>query len=229
MKVLTGVRYGGYSKPRGLGEMVDLFHKEIKMHIVLGKHPNILSLYDWGFMDWPAGLGLGRKPYMLLEMAYGGTLFHAIQMHSQRVQCAPPPKDTRKKKPPAWWSKLFGLCTVRIRKEDERKPATAPPPKLPALSLDAKITIMVLVNALRGLTHLHKQGIIHRDVKPENLFIASKDTDCIKTLSCRYMIGDLGLSVRADSSGKAWGGAGTPAYTPPESRSGGCWSYLGDV
>ena len=67
----------------------------------------------------------------------------------------------------------------------------------------------------RALAEAHAHGIIHRDVKPENLFITTLggEADFVKVL-------DFGIAKidRADSSNLTTTGfvAGTPAYVAPE-------------
>ncbi|KAJ1625405.1 kinase-like domain-containing protein [Pavlovales sp. CCMP2436] len=62
---------------------------------------------------------------------------------------------------------------------------------------------------LEGLEYLHFQGIVHRDIKPDNIL---RDKE-----SGRFLICDLGVSLLADDGGDvAVGSAGTPAYSPPE-------------
>lgn len=64
-------------------------------------------------------------------------------------------------------------------------------------------SVKYLTQIAKGLTRIHKQGIMHRDLKPANILM--KDKIC--------KIGDFGL-VTAKS--KAEGFAGTPLYASPE-------------
>lgn len=56
-----------------------------------------------------------------------------------------------------------------------------------------------------ALATLHANGVVHGDVKPENVFVADDDT---------LVLGDLGAASRRDEPGPAR--ALTPAYAAPE-------------
>ncbi len=66
----------------------------------------------------------------------------------------------------------------------------------------------------RALEHGHGQGIIHRDVKPGNVWLAEDGT---------ARLGDFGLALAADRTRLTEEGmiVGTPAYMPPEQAVGG--------
>jgi eukaryotic-like serine/threonine-protein kinase len=82
----------------------------------------------------------------------------------------------------------------------------------------AREIVTVVAGAARGLAAAHASGIIHRDVKPQNILVADD----------RVLVTDFGLSVPATAAG---GGrlAGTPGYMAPEQFEGGAIDQRTDV
>ena len=60
---------------------------------------------------------------------------------------------------------------------------------------------------INGLCYLHANKIIHRDVKPENIFVLE---------NVRLKYGDLGISRLSSSSRKLTNMIGSPSYMSPE-------------
>lgn len=61
---------------------------------------------------------------------------------------------------------------------------------------------------IKGVQYLHEQeGVIHRDLKPSNIFLDK---------NLRVKIGDFGLALKAKTSQRFFGVAGTPNYISPE-------------
>lgn len=56
-----------------------------------------------------------------------------------------------------------------------------------------------------GLRYLHKNGVVHRDIKTQNIFLNSKK---------RCIIGDFGVSKKGKTVMESF--VGTPYYLPPE-------------
>ncbi|MEO8705472.1 MAG: serine/threonine-protein kinase [Kofleriaceae bacterium] len=79
------------------------------------------------------------------------------------------------------------------------------------IALDRSIPIPVLirlgVDVLRGLSAIHVAGVIHRDIKPPNLFLGG---------SGEALVGDFGIAVDPQRASTAVGVAGTPMFIAPE-------------
>ena len=81
---------------------------------------------------------------------------------------------------------------------------------------------------LEGLAHVHSNGVIHRDMKPANIFISLDESNTVR-------IGDFGLARPGEASNKAaskgfldprlTASIGTSVYVAPEVRSSGGGSY----
>jgi [calcium/calmodulin-dependent protein kinase] kinase len=87
--------------------------------------------------------------------------------------------------------------------------AEAAPARRGARPLTEEEARRCVADVLAGLEYLHFQGVVHRDLKPDNILRDARTGG--------YLICDLGVSLRADDGGdSAVGSAGTPAYSPPE-------------
>ena len=79
----------------------------------------------------------------------------------------------------------------------------------------------ILRGVLHGLKHAHDKGVVHRDIKPDNIFLAVKDGETIVKIldfgiaKLRAGSGDDPASTRAGLT------VGTPAYLSPEQAVGG--------
>jgi serine/threonine-protein kinase len=81
--------------------------------------------------------------------------------------------------------------------------------------------IDILRGVLYGLRHAHERGVVHRDIKPDNVYLAHKDGDpVIKILD--FGIAKLYAGSADDpASTRAGLTVGTPAYLSPEQAVGG--------
>jgi len=69
-----------------------------------------------------------------------------------------------------------------------------------------------IYQAALGLKHIHSMGIAHRDVKPENMLLESKESNNLK-----IKITDFGLAkYRVDTAMAMKSCCGTPTYVAPE-------------
>jgi hypothetical protein len=71
--------------------------------------------------------------------------------------------------------------------------------------------VEVISQAARGLSDLHTQGIVHRDVKPANLLFISRPDG-----GWRVLVADLGVAKALTTDSGATMHVGTPAYGAPE-------------
>jgi hypothetical protein len=69
----------------------------------------------------------------------------------------------------------------------------------------------IILDASRGLVFAEKRGIIHRDIKPDNLMLTSEQ---------RVKIGDLGLAKKAEEGDGDKQIFGTPHFIAPEQAQG---------
>lgn len=77
------------------------------------------------------------------------------------------------------------------------------------LSLDEAVELTATV--AEALHHAHKQGLVHRDIKPGNILLDRGG---------RPFVTDFGLALREQDVGKGSRYAGTPAYMSPEQARG---------
>jgi serine/threonine-protein kinase len=77
---------------------------------------------------------------------------------------------------------------------------------------DPKLTLPVVLQVLAGLGHAHEAGIVHRDVKPSNVFLP-------RGRPAKVM--DFGVARLAGGTTTAGSVVGTPNYMSPEQAMGG--------
>jgi serine/threonine protein kinase len=89
--------------------------------------------------------------------------------------------------------------------------------------LDEKTALAVTADVARGLAGAHERGIVHRDIKPDNVLLVGAGTDGPGPL--RVKLSDFGLArhvVESESLNLTQAGAvvGTPVYMAPEQGAG---------
>jgi len=82
-------------------------------------------------------------------------------------------------------------------------------------ALPQKVALDLAQRVADSLGAAHRRGIVHRDVKPANLFLVGGDPARVKVLDF-----GIGRRMRDPRAGPAGRGAGTPAYMAPEQRFG---------
>ncbi|MBX3275741.1 MAG: serine/threonine protein kinase [Sandaracinaceae bacterium] len=85
-------------------------------------------------------------------------------------------------------------------------------------ALPAERTVAIMRQVASGLAAAHRVGVVHRDLKPDNVFLIERAgrADFVKLLD--FGVAKLGDDVRTKSAHKTAAGTvlGTPAYMSPE-------------
>jgi hypothetical protein len=87
--------------------------------------------------------------------------------------------------------------------------------------LDGPQAAAVMAGALRGLAHVHSRGMVHRDVKPENILVDRHGTSRLVDYGLARDVGSLGAGSEAS--------VGSPAYMSPEQVRGDALDARSDV
>uniref|UniRef100_A0A3B3ZIQ2 Eukaryotic translation initiation factor 2-alpha kinase 1 n=1 Tax=Periophthalmus magnuspinnatus TaxID=409849 RepID=A0A3B3ZIQ2_9GOBI len=104
-------------------------------------------------------------------------------------------------------------------------------PKLqpcPFAHIDSERTLNILKNIIDGVEYIHSRGIMHRDLKPRNIFLHGHD--------CHVRIGDFGLACNdlivdghKNSDSAHTTGVGTFVYASPEQLEGSHYDSKSDM
>lgn len=88
--------------------------------------------------------------------------------------------------------------------------------------VDWKLVTSIVAQVAEGLAVANEYGIVHRDIKPDNIMVTSRGV---------AKLADFGLAKAADSQGMTMDGSllGTPHYMPPEACQGDPVDHSGDI
>jgi tRNA A-37 threonylcarbamoyl transferase component Bud32 len=101
--------------------------------------------------------------------------------------------------------------------------------------LPSEIAAIIAIEVGEALAHAHEHGVIHRDVKPENVLVdlerSRPDPDRPKDQRSRIKLTDFGIAKLLDAQGVTSTGQvlGSPAHMSPEQIEGGPVTERSDV
>ncbi|XP_037320438.2 eukaryotic translation initiation factor 2-alpha kinase 1 isoform X2 [Pungitius pungitius] len=128
------------------------------------------------------------------------------------------------------------LCERSLKdwiSERNAKPKEEQTPGCPYGCVDPEHTLSLLRGILEGVEYIHSRGMMHRDLKPRNIFLLGND--------CHVRIGDFGLACRdiimeghksSSSSNRESShttGVGTFVYAAPEQLKGSQYDSKSDM
>lgn len=94
----------------------------------------------------------------------------------------------------------------------------------PGVPMPSAPTLDLVEQAAAGLRVLHEHGVIHRDIKPQNLLLGSRRGGGVKV-----MVADLGVAKAMLHASGLTQVVGTPAYMAPEQATGEALDTRADV
>ncbi|CAG04442.1 unnamed protein product, partial [Tetraodon nigroviridis] len=128
------------------------------------------------------------------------------------------------------------LCERSLKdwiSERNMKPKEEAASKCPYERVDSEQTLKLLKQIVEGVEYFHSRGIMHRDLKPRNIFLHGQD--------CYVRIGDFGLACKdilmegqnnttsSSSASSHTTGVGTFVYASPEQLKGSRYDSKSDM
>ena len=171
------------------------FHREAEAAAKL-HHTNIVPVYATGEQD--------GTHFYAMELIEGTSLDHILRQAKQ-VSRAHQPSDVTTSSPPE---------LVETGPYVKSSIPTGPALELGSSALGSggsyfDAVARMVADVADALEHAHRNGVIHRDVKPSNLLLAPNG---------RLSVNDFGLARMLEQPGMTMTGefVGTPAYMSPE-------------
>ncbi len=90
-------------------------------------------------------------------------------------------------------------------------------------ALSRRKAVEIVRDVARAIQHAHEQGVIHRDLKPQNVLLDASDKPYVVDFGLARVRGSRTQLTRSGSA------LGTPAYMPPEQASGELVDHRSDV
>jgi serine/threonine protein kinase/class 3 adenylate cyclase len=202
----------GVIKTEGLDEAgVIRVRREAQAMGRLGDHPHIVTVFDVG-QD-------GNQVFIVSQFMAGGSvedlLRRSVDSRQSRVESS---ADTVLESPSGDFSAPQPGNSFPFAQRARVTDSAGAPPSQMTLSDTLRIAEQICL----ALEHAHTKGIIHRDIKPGNVFLTQEGT---------AKLGDFGLALALDRS-RLTGGAmmvGTAAYMAPEQAVGGAVTACSDL
>jgi serine/threonine-protein kinase len=92
--------------------------------------------------------------------------------------------------------------------------------------MPAELAVHLFVPAATGLGEAHRIGIVHRDVKPGNMFVVAPGNEPQRLELLDFGIADIGDDAELTAAGAV---LGTPGYMAPEVTAGGAANVAADI
>jgi serine/threonine protein kinase len=162
-------------------------------------HTNIVPIYAQGRE--------GEYFYYAMELIEGDSLDKVLRQQRERGQGAGTPQTVRDPLQARTRRLSSTVNLLRSAASAVRLSGARP-------AQDYKRIARLVTGVVEGLHHAHEQGIVHRDIKPQNLLLGPDDELHITDFGLARILDEPGLTRSSEL-------VGTPAYMAPEQITGG--------